>query len=152
MLNLIIIFNVFYFRVYDSIFVSKKMRKESTRNINKFINSSRNYFSLVFIKPLGIVRPTTEKRNSVRLISIPKANHYFSTNGKIGKGIAVNGCRYNPIVKMSNGSLKMHDGTAITKRESRKKCLTKESGEGKNRKKLNDAVELTINFFIDNLK
>ena len=106
-----------------------------------------------YIEPCKILeKELSKKRNSVRLISIPKANHYFSTNGKIGKGIAVNGCRYNPIVKMSNGSLKMHDGTAITKRESRKKCLTKESGEGKNRKKLNDAVELTINFFIDNLK
>jgi len=106
-----------------------------------------------YIEPCKILeKELSKKGNSVTLISISKANHYFSTNGKIGKGIAVNGCRYNPVIKMGDGSLKMHDGTPMTKRESRKKCLTTESGKCKNRKKLNEAVGLTINFFKDNLK
>ena len=45
----------------------------------------------------------------------------------------------------------MYDGSKISNKEARKKCLTSESGKGKNRKRLNDAVKLTLDFFKDNL-
>ena len=92
-----------------------------------------------------------KKGNNVSMIVLPKANHYFSTKGKIGKGIAVNGCRYNPIIRKSDGTQQMYDGSKISKKEARRKCITSESGKGKNRKKLNEAVKLTVNFFKSNL-
>jgi hypothetical protein len=45
----------------------------------------------------------------------------------------------------------MYDGSKISKKEAKKKCLTSESGKGKNRKKLNEAVKLAVDFFKDNL-
>jgi dienelactone hydrolase len=105
-----------------------------------------------YIEPCKILEEELLKKgNIVKLINIPKANHFFSTNGEIGKGVALNGCRYNPIIKMSNGNLQLFDGTSISKREAKKKCLTSESGKGKNRKKLNEVIKLTIAFFKDNL-
>ncbi len=105
-----------------------------------------------YIEPCKILEDEMKKVGiKTRLINIQKANHFFSTNGKIVKGIAVNGCRYNPIVIMPNGSPVMFDGTTITKKEAKKKCFTSEAGSGKNRKKLNEVVELTITFFKDNL-
>ncbi len=92
-----------------------------------------------------------KKGNKVKLVSIPKANHFFSTKGEIGKGVAVNGCRYDPIVRMPDGTFHLYSGAEISRKEARKKCITSESGKGKNRKKLNEAVNLTITFFKDNL-
>ena len=85
------------------------------------------------------------------MISISKANHFFSTNGEIGKGVAVNGCRYDPIVRMPDGTIRLYSGTEISRNEARRKCITSESGKGKNRKKLNEAVKLTIAFFKESL-
>ena len=91
-----------------------------------------------YIEPCKILeKEMLKKGNDVSLIVLPKANHYFSTNGKIGKGVAVNGCRYNPIIKKSDLTARMYDGSKISRKEARKKCLTSESGKGKNRKKLN---------------
>ena len=87
----------------------------------------------------------------MRLVIIPKVNHFFSTKGTITKGIAMNGCRYNPIIQMPNKTFKMYDGTPISKKDTINKCLTKESGNGKNRKRLDEAVNLTIDFFKENL-
>ena len=105
-----------------------------------------------YIEPCKILeKEMLKKGNNVSIIVLPKANHYFSTNGKIGKGLAVNGCRYNPIIKKSDGTAQMYDGSKISRKEARKKCLTSESGKGKNRKKLDEAVKLTVNFFKSNL-
>ena len=105
-----------------------------------------------YIEPCKILeKEMLKKGNNVSIVVLPKANHYFSTNGKIGKGIAVNGCRYNPIIKKSDGTQQMYDGSKISRKEARKKCLTSESGKGKNRKKVNEAVQLTVDFFKDNL-
>ena len=92
-----------------------------------------------------------KKGNKVKLVSIPKANHFFSTKGEIGKGVAVNGCRYDPIVRMADGTFRLYSGAEISRKEARKKCLTSESGKGKNRKKLNEAVKITVDFFKSNL-
>jgi len=105
-----------------------------------------------YIEPCKILeKEMLKKGNNVSIVVLPKANHYFSTNGEIGKGIALNGCRYNPIIRKSDGTQQMYDGSKISKKEARKKCLTSESGKGKNRKKLNEAVKLTVDFFKGNL-
>ena len=105
-----------------------------------------------YVEPCKILEQELLKEgNKVELINIPKVNHFFSTKGEIVKGIAVNGCRYDPIVKMPDGKFFLHSGAEISKKEARKKCITNESGKGKNRKKLNEAVNLTITFFRDNL-
>ena len=52
---------------------------------------------------------------------------------------------------MPDGTFRLYSGAEISRKEARKKCITNESGKGKNRKKLNEAVNLTIAFFKDNL-
>ena len=105
-----------------------------------------------YVEPCKILeQELLKKGNKVELVNIPKANHFFSTKGEIVKGVAVNGCRYDPIVRMPDGTFRLYSGAEISRKEARKKCFTKESGKGKNRKKLNEAVNLTITFFKDNL-
>ena len=105
-----------------------------------------------YIEPCKILEKELLKAgNKVKLINIPKVNHFFSTKGEIGKGVAVNGCRYDPIIKMPDGKSFLYSGTEISRKEARKRCFTNEAGKGKNRKKLNEAVNLTITFFKDNL-
>ncbi len=105
-----------------------------------------------YIEPCKILeKELLKKGNNVTIVVLPKANHFFSTNGKIGKGVAVNGCRYNPIIRKFDGTQQLYDGSKISRKEARTKCLTSESGKGKNRKKLNEAVKLTVDFFKDNL-
>ena len=105
-----------------------------------------------YIEPCEILeKELLRKGNKVKLVNIPRANHFFSTNGEIGKGVAVNGCRYDPIVRMPDGKLRLYSGARISRKEAKRKCITSESGKGKNRKKLNEAVNLTIAFFKKNL-
>ena len=105
-----------------------------------------------YVEPCQILEEELLKAKSkVKLVIIPKVNHFFSTKGTITKGVALNGCRYNPIVQMPDKTFRMYDGTPISKKETITKCLTKESGTGKNRKKLDVPVNLTINFFKENL-
>ena len=85
--------------------------------------------------------------NNVKLVTIPKVNHFFSLNGVIGKGVAVNGCTNNIALRYPDGSWKFADGKSTNRREITKKCFTKESGVGKSREKLDEAVDLTLNFF-----
>ena len=86
-------------------------------------------------------------------MNISQANHFFSTNGEIkkGDGVAVNGCRHDPIVRMPDGKIRLYSGAGISRKEAKRKCITSESGKGKNRKKLNEAINLTITFFKENL-
>jgi dienelactone hydrolase len=105
-----------------------------------------------YIEPCKILEKELLKAgNKVKLVNISKVNHFFSTKGKIVKGVAVNGCRYDPIIKMPDGKSFLYSGAEISRKEARKRCFTNEAGKGKNRKKLNEAVNLTINFFKDNM-
>ena len=105
-----------------------------------------------YVEPCKILEQELLKEgNKVKFVNIPKANHFFSTKGEIGKGVAVNGCRYDPIIRMPDGKFRLYSGAEISRKEARKKCITNESGKGKNRKKLNEAVNLTITFFKENL-
>ena len=84
--------------------------------------------------------------NPVELSLLEGGNHYFSLNGEIIKnGIALNGCSKNPI--FIDGPVFRHfDGTLI-ERDGIDKCFTSESGTGKSRELLNNAISQTIAFF-----
>lgn len=88
-----------------------------------------------------------EKGNNIELITIPKVNHFFSFNGKIVKGIAVNGCPDNIAFTYPDGSWKFADGTPTTRKEVAKKCISNRGGSGKTREKLDLAIDYTFNFF-----
>ena len=52
---------------------------------------------------------------------------------------------------MPDGKLRLYSGAEISRKEAKRKCITSESGKGKNRKKLDEAVNLAIAFFRENL-
>ena len=112
-------------------------------------------YTLDFEAPLKELEEKIESLHSmstktgvdVTFTVIKGANHFFSTNGKITKGIAVNGCRYNPVVRMQNGSMLFADGTRATRRLIRKRCFTREAGSGKNRAHLDLVINYVLNFF-----
>ena len=88
-----------------------------------------------------------ETGNQIEYVSIPKVNHFFSLNGSIGKGIAVNGCSENIVIQYPDRTFKLADGTSINKKEAQRRCLTKESGEGTTREKLDEAINISLNYF-----
>ena len=92
-----------------------------------------------------------KKVNKVEYALIPEADHYFSLNSKIGKGKAFNGCSDNIILVYPSGTWKHLDGTLTNQKEARQKCMTNEAGGGKSREKLDEAINLALNFFNKNL-
>ena len=92
-----------------------------------------------------------KKINKVEYALIPEADHYFSLNSKIGKGKAFNGCSDNIILVYPSGTWKHLDGTLTNQKEARQKCMTNEAGGGKSREKLDEAINLALNFFDKNL-
>ena len=89
--------------------------------------------------------------NKVEYALIPEVDHYFSLNGKIGKGKAFNGCSDNIILFYADGTHKHLDGTLTNRKEAKQKCMTNEAGGGKTREKLDEAINLALNFFDKNL-
>ena len=87
-----------------------------------------------------------EMGNGIEYLSIPKVNHFFSFNGSITKGRAVNGCSENIVIRLPKRKFKFADGTPTNREEVLKKCFTTEAGKGKTREKLNDAIDLALNF------
>ena len=83
--------------------------------------------------------------NEIEYVSIPKANHFFSLNGSITKGKAVNGCSDNIVIR-SKRKLRFADGTPTNSEEVLKKCFTTEAGKGKTRERLNEAINIALNF------
>ena len=92
-----------------------------------------------------------KKVNKVEYALILEADHYFSLNSKIGKGKAFNGCSDNIILVYPSGTWKHLDGTLTNQKEARQKCMTNEAGGGKSREKLDEAINLALNFFDKNL-
>lgn len=86
-----------------------------------------------------------EMGNEIEYVSIPKANHFFSLNGSITKGKAVNGCSDNIVIR-SKRKLRFADGTPTNSEEVLKKCFTTEAGKGKTRERLNEAINIALNF------
>ena len=89
--------------------------------------------------------------NKVEYALIPEVDHYFSLNGKIGKGKAFNGCSDNIILFYADGTHKHLDGTLTNRKEAKQKCMTNEAGGDKTREKLDEAINLALNFFDKNL-
>ena len=87
-----------------------------------------------------------EKGNEIEYVSIPKANHFFSLNGSITKGKAINGCSDNIVIRLPKRKYKFADGTPTNREEVLKKCFTTEAGKGKTREKLNEAIDIALNF------
>ena len=87
-----------------------------------------------------------EMGNEIEYISIPKANHFFSLNGSITNGKAINGCSDNIVIRLPKRKFKFADGTPTNKEEVLKKCFTTEAGKGKTREKLNEAINIALNF------
>tara|TARA_Y100000022_G_scaffold195444_1_gene201121 strand:- start:2 stop:943 length:942 start_codon:yes stop_codon:yes gene_type:complete len=88
-----------------------------------------------------------KKINHVEYVLIPDVDHYFSLNNKIGKGKAFNGCSDNIILVYPSGTWIHLDGTLTNQKDARKKCMTNESGGSNTREKLNEAINLALNFF-----
>jgi len=88
-----------------------------------------------------------KKINKVEYALIPKADHYFSLNSKIGKGKAFNGCSDNIILIYPDGTWKHLDGTLTNQKEARQKCMTNEAGGSKTRERLDEAINMALSFF-----
>ena len=84
--------------------------------------------------------------NEIEYSSIPKVNHFFSLNGSITKGKAVNGCSENIVIRLPKRKYKFADGTPTTREEVLKKCFTTEAGKGRTREKLDEAINIALNF------
>tara|TARA_A100000164_G_scaffold297586_1_gene271907 strand:+ start:634 stop:1587 length:954 start_codon:yes stop_codon:yes gene_type:complete len=84
--------------------------------------------------------------NEIEYTSIPKVNHFFSLNGSITKGKAVNGCSENIVIRLPKRKYKFADGTPTTREDVLKKCFTTEAGKGRTREKLDEAIDLALNF------
>ncbi|MEY3953477.1 MAG: hypothetical protein RLZZ397_357 [Pseudomonadota bacterium] len=94
-----------------------------------------------------------ESGNRVELKIIEGANHYFSLNGQlVNGGIAFNGCAKNPILIGRNmGETYFYDGKPAT-REDIDKCFTSVAGKGQGREKLDEAIDMTLDFFEKHLQ
>ena len=64
-----------------------------------------------------------EMGNEIEYVSIPKANHFFSLNGSITKGKAVNGCSDNIVIRLPKRKLRFADGTPTNREEVKKNAL-----------------------------
>ena len=84
--------------------------------------------------------------NKIEYVSIPKVNHFFSLNGSITTGKAVNGCSDNIVIRLSKRKFKFADGTPTNREEVLKKCYTTEAGKGRTREKLDEAINIALNF------
>ena len=84
--------------------------------------------------------------NEIEYVSIPKVNHFFSLNGSITTGKAVNGCSDNIVIRLPKRKFKFADGTPTSREEVLKKCYTMEAGKGRTREKLDEAINVALNF------
>ena len=84
--------------------------------------------------------------NEIEYVSIPKVNHFFSLNGSITTGKAVNGCSDNIVIRLPKRKFKFADGTPTSREEVLKKCYTMEAGKGRSREKLDEAIDIALNF------
>ena len=98
--------------------------------------------------PCALYRDMLEAAgNDVNYLLVAKANHFFSANGQIVDGIAVNGCSDNPVIHMSDGRLQFADGTEATREKFIKRCITRRAGAGKSREHLDFVVAQIVDFF-----
>jgi len=84
--------------------------------------------------------------NDASLEIIKGANHFYSTDLKEVKGTAINACSDDIVIKKKDNTFIRASGKALTKRPI-KECWGSRVIAGKNYKKLDEAIDLTINFF-----
>lgn len=85
--------------------------------------------------------------NDVTFSEIEGANHFFSSDGRITKGVAVNGCYDNPLIRKRDGTFAFADGTPATVDVFRERCFTDRAGAGKDRKYLDGVIRRILDFF-----
>jgi dienelactone hydrolase len=85
------------------------------------------------------------------IVILPNSNHFFSHNGKIVKGLAFNGCGYNPVIIKNSGKMVFLDGSIAKPNVVREKCFTKQGGSGKSREDLVQVIKLSVQFFLKKL-
>jgi dienelactone hydrolase len=89
--------------------------------------------------------------NTATLFEIKGANHFFSSNGTITKGVAVNGCFDNPVIRQPDGSFRFASGEGATREEVISRCFTEQAGLGKNREYLDNVIQMVLAYFGDQL-
>ena len=67
-------------------------------------------------------------------------------NGSIIKGRAINGCSDNIVIRLPKRKFKFADGKQTNREEILKKCFTNEAGKGKTRERLDEAINIALNF------
>ena len=91
--------------------------------------------------------------NRVEVLLFEKANHYFSHNGQIVRGLAFNGCTDNPAIHDdATGTWTFYDGTPTTRDEINRRCFRNEGGKGQTYEKMDEAVSKALDFFTQNLR
>ena len=128
---------------------------------NIFLEARKFYSPLLTIKggeshyePLPCETMTRMYKKAgadAEIVILPKSNHYFSHNGKIGKGLAFNGCGDNPVIVKKSGKYVFLDGSIATRNIIREKCFTKEGGSGKSREDLAKVIKISVQFFLKKL-
>ena len=87
------------------------------------------------------------------MLLFDKANHYFSLNGQIVRGLAFNGCADNPAINDdATGTWTFYDGTPTTRDEINRRCFRNEGGRGQTYEKMDEAVSKALDFFQANLR
>ena len=89
--------------------------------------------------------------NTATLSEIKGANHFFSSNGTITKGVAVNGCFENPVIRQPDGSFRFASGESATREKVISRCFTDQAGSGKNREYLDNVIQMVLTYFEDQL-
>ena len=86
-----------------------------------------------------------KKSNSVDVVTIPGVNHYFSSDMKEVKGIAVNACADNIVIKKLDGTWIRANGEHSSGKPQ--ECFGTRVIAGKNYKKMPEAADEVIKFF-----
>lgn len=86
-----------------------------------------------------------KKGNNASVEVISAANHFYSTDLKETKGVAINACSDNIAIKKIDGSWIRANGDPSTGKL--KECWGSRVVSGKNYKKLNEAIDIIFKFF-----
>ena len=86
-----------------------------------------------------------KQSNNIDLVIIPGVNHYFSSDMKEVKGMAVNACADNIVIKQLDGTWVRADGQPSSGKPQ--ECFGTRVIAGKNYKKMPEAADEVIKFF-----
>ena len=86
-----------------------------------------------------------KQSNNIDLVIIPGVNHYFSSDMKEVKGMAVNACADNIVIKQLDGTWVRANGQPSSGKSQ--ECFGTIVIAGKNYKKMPEAADEVIKFF-----